>query len=72
MSDHMLDPGPGGPWDDPFVAEVRRTREAIWAEVGEDFDRLFERVLKVEAAERAAGREFIDVAARGQHSNAAA
>lgn len=72
MSDHMLDVDAGARWDDPFVAEVRATREAIWAEVGQDLDRLFARVEAVEAAERALGREFVPVPEPAPRSDAAA
>ena len=36
-------------WRDPIVAEVRRTRQAIEAECGDDFDKICERARRLQA-----------------------
>jgi hypothetical protein len=69
MSDPLL--APHVVREDPFVAEVRAVRAAIWDEVGRDLDRLYERVRAVEAAERAAGREFVPAPGAPPRSDAA-
>lgn len=45
--------------EDPIVAEVRAIRDQIAASVGYDLDSLYERLRRVEDAERAAGREVL-------------
>lgn len=45
--------------DDPIVAEVRATREALSAAAGHDLARLHAQLKAVEAAERAAGRAVL-------------
>jgi len=69
MSDLL--PEPPVVREDPFVAEVRAVRAAIWDEVGRDLDQLYERVRAVEAAQRAAGREFVPVPDPARRSDAA-
>ena len=45
--------------DDPIVAEVRATREALAAALNYDFARIVEDLRQVEAVERARGRQII-------------
>jgi hypothetical protein len=45
--------------DDPIVAEVRATREALAAALNYDLDRIVEDLRQVEAVERARGRKII-------------
>ena len=45
--------------EDDIVAEVRRTRERLAAEAGNDFVRLWTRWEVLEAAQRTAGRAVI-------------
>ena len=56
--------------DDPIVAEVRATREALAAALNYDFVRIVEDLRQVEAVERARGRQI--VAPRNPVSGAAA
>ena len=45
--------------DDPIVAEVRATREALVAALNYDFARIVEDLRQVEAVERARGRQIV-------------
>ena len=45
--------------DDPIVAEVRATREALAAALNYDFARIVEDLRQVEAVERARGRQIV-------------
>lgn len=46
--------------EDPIVAEVRATREALAATLGCDLTRIVEDLRQVEAAERARGRHIVE------------
>jgi hypothetical protein len=45
--------------DDPIVAEVRATREALAAAFNYDLARIVEDLRQIEAAERARGRQIV-------------
>ena len=45
--------------DDPIVAEVRATREALAAALNYDLARIVEDLRQVEAVERARGRQIV-------------
>jgi len=45
--------------DDPIVAEVRATREALAAEFNYDLARIVEDLRRVEAVEQARGRRIV-------------
>ena len=47
------------PTDDPIVAEVRATREALAATMNYDLTRIVEDLRQVEVAERARGRRIV-------------
>jgi len=51
-------------WSDPIVAEVRKTRHAIEADCGDDFDKICERALRLQAqlAERVVSRKPLRLA----------
>ena len=47
------------PTEDPIVAEVRATREALAATLDYDLTRIVEDLRQVEVAERARGRQIV-------------
>lgn len=55
----VANPAPAPMVDDPIVAEVRATREALAAALNNDLARIVEDLRQVEAVERARGRHIV-------------